>query len=302
MKWLEDIGSNIGRSITGNIEKAKLTLYDYRYFDEGAVKVEDITKEGKRGKKLTLQSLKGGDPLYTAEVFEGRSKEFDSKIETLINENAEAPKRNFIVKFNPNTMSIQGTGGGKHYVADYSDTNEQSGLSYKPLPTRVQFSVELLFDTTQNFEFTKKTIGALGKNSELVSKIQTNKETVTNSVRKQVEGFIAALRHPRTRVLEFNWGYMCYKGTLNSLDVQYTMFSPEGYPLRAKVRMGMTLVDEKIYKGNMGQWEKKVRDTFPSGNGIEAYNRLADGADPKSDTTDNRSKSQYVNSLFNISL
>jgi hypothetical protein len=57
------------------------------------------------------------------------------------------------------------------------------------------------------------------------------------SVQPAVEGLVGAMRNSNTRRIEFNWGEFVFVGTLEQINVDYTMFSPLGKPLRAKMQL-----------------------------------------------------------------
>lgn len=47
--------------------------------------------------------------------------------------------------------------------------------------------------------------------------------------------------------LQLNWGSITFSGVLSSLDVSYTLFSPQGIPLRAKASVVLTkTLDEEV--------------------------------------------------------
>lgn len=282
---------NFGNSVIGNIEKARLTLYDYRLFDRMVTVGEYETGRSMRTVN-TLSGNSAGAMFYDTGAGDSNAlAAFQSDtISRLMLQGETTRQRDFIVRFNPSTLSLQGMGGGKYSITNYDEPEDQQGkpaVTYGALDTRVQFNVQLIFDTTGNFEFTKMVASAAAGS---ITGNNTG-ETIENSVRMQVEGFIAALRNPRTRMLGFSWGKMHYRGNLNTLNVQYTMFNELGYPVRAIVQFGMVLVDEKVYRQGMNEWKDKVRKTFPSMTGLGTI-------------TSNQANvvERYTGSLLNLSL
>jgi hypothetical protein len=75
-----------------------------------------------------------------------------------------------------------------------------------------------------------------------------------------VEGFIAALRNPYTRVIKFQWGKFVFEGILNNISAEYTMFSNSGRPVRAKLRVKLT--DLKNKSAN-NKWGEYLNTAFP---------------------------------------
>lgn len=86
-----------------------------------------------------------------------------------------------------------------------------------------------------------------------------------NSVQKEVEGFIAALRSKYTRRITFHWGTMNYTGVLNRVSAQYTMFNVLGEPIRAVVGLSLVCADKDVSPGNMGAWQKYYVELFGGG-------------------------------------
>ena len=241
------LGNNLLNSLTGQVEKAYIDITDKR---DKEVVIENVKKAN--NSLSGLGSLKGintdsmGITGLTDKVLKGLSTN----------------TKRYIVQFNPSTLNIQAMGGGRFAVTNHSDEKGESKLDYAALTPRIQVSVKLIFDEVQRPALQSK----------------------DDSVRTQVEAFIAALRNPQTRNITFAWGTLCYSGNLISVDSRYTMFSLYGKPLRAEVTLTLVCMDENLKKENMGMWEERYRKAF------------------QGDSTDLTSFGQKIGNLVKINL
>jgi len=141
------------------------------------------------------------------------------------------------------------TKGGRATITNYSneDGNVEGALSYGALAVYIQISFTLIFDETfladafasDKFQLTASNL--IGGVSSLISTAVTGK---TYSVRPFVEGFLAAMRDPDHRTVIFQWGRLRYVGMMNELSAKYTMFNPNGEPIRAEV--DVTMLSESL--------------------------------------------------------
>lgn len=79
-----------------------------------------------------------------------------------------------------------------------------------------ELSFEILIDGT----------GASGEKKEVTQEIQSLRQTV---------GFNGGLHRPQK--LFVIWGYFIFQGIIETVDITYTLFRPNGTPLRAKVQL-----------------------------------------------------------------
>lgn len=175
----------------------------------------------------------------------------------------EGAKKLFVVQFNPNELSVSAQGGGR---AQITDPTGNKGITFEPMPPRIQVDVPLIFDNVYNqdaFMSDKFTLGATNLAKGAASAITRQSSDYT--IRTQVEGFIAALRNERTRKVAFTWSSLCYEGLLNSLDTTYTMFNPDGEPIRAVVNMTILCLEREIMMlapETMNPWRDMYQELF----------------------------------------
>lgn len=82
------------------------------------------------------------------------------------------------------------------------------------------------------------------------------------SVRKQCEGLVACLFSPVTRKVMFCWSNMFFRGDLNQVNVNYTMFNKRGEPIRATVDIMIQQNAEKYKDEKNGYWDKAYKRAF----------------------------------------
>lgn len=157
-------------------------------------------------------------------------------IESYEKKNFSGGKKVFELPVNPETFS-------KNYKVEYETTTPhgKSGTEAKFNSTAPEeFKIEFIFDGTN-------TIENYGKNR--VSSSEVNKDTndITNKskfsedyVEKQLEFFLEVVYDMeseihRPRFCKIFWGQELFQGVLSNLDVNYTLFHPNGKPLRVKI-------------------------------------------------------------------
>lgn len=175
----------------------------------------------------------------------------------------------FAVQFNPAELSVSAE--GEEFSEDYVSDATGSGntVSRRQLSSRARVNFKLIFDDTDNEDAflsesarlhpeTMNKNAGIYRNSpdQILSARENRQKKKEHTVRKQVEGLLATLRNEYTRRVSFIWGTLCYSGYLNTIQAEYTMFNPEGHPVRAEVRIGILCMDENLEQGNMGQWHK----------------------------------------------
>ena len=123
-----------------------------------------------------------------------------------------SPVQTFTVMFNPNTYS-------QKYEVEYEDRQGQGDSGSPQVFGNIkpqEYAFEFLFDGT-------------GTVADKVDVQQTVEEFL------EVTGKMDGEIH-RPRYLKLAWGSLISKCVLKSAEVTYTLFKPDGYPLRAKAK------------------------------------------------------------------
>ncbi len=236
--------NNVLDPILGSGEHAIITVYDYRQ------KMENTQNSGAVGGTTDLtKSLlgKAGSVLPKAPALPTGPDE-----------------KRYTVQFNPSTMRFnthneQVVHGG---VTGNEKPNTSSSSTQTP---SVELHVELLLDAVQN------TIAFIGDKFTTVASTQAIKNvsaSILNSVKGDdtpytvkpvTEAFIAALRNPSTRKVCFSWRNFHFKGILKNANAEYTMFSPAGRPIRAKLTLR---IRQEGTEGNQAWWVNAFEEAF----------------------------------------
>lgn len=252
MGFMNSLGSSLG-AIAGNVAKATLFFPEIQISNVEELAAENnpltagLSDIGKRAQTLNDQLTSGLDKiagaLNSVSAVPGASLLSDAL------KNAGLDARSLEVQFNPATLDIAAYGGGRATITNYSneDGNVEGALSYGALAVYIQISFTLIFDETfladafasDKFQLTASNL--IGGVSSLISTAVTGK---TYSVRPFVEGFLAAMRDPDHRTVIFQWGRLRYVGMMNELSAKYTMFNPNGEPIRAEV--DVTMLSESL--------------------------------------------------------
>lgn len=265
-----DILNNGLRSVTGGVTKAYIKFEDERP-KSGGINVTDVKARGAAsipggsiGKKLKEGAAKAAKEMNSAAnaiggLMAGQGRDLFSSGNV------------FEVKFNPSELSFQAYGGLKVEKRD-STGGKEGPLSFVPMESRIMMNVPLVFD-----DFERTDAFMMEKFSDPMAVARTIGTSVANtvtgntySVRPQVEGFIAALRNNRSRKMTFFWGTLRYRGVLETVSAEYTMFNMEGHPIRANVNLGLLLVDENVKDNNMGDWEESYKKLFDKSSSLGA--------------------------------
>lgn len=248
-------------NILGNVQQAVITVYDSRPVEAAERKeAEDIknkkpvspgTNTGGKAKsnfnmKVNSSTLSGS---MKGDVFEWHTS-----------------KKRILVQFNPEFISIDGSGGGEAQISNFGSADKdgkKSGLEYAKMDTRITVTIPLIFDAESNaraFIQDKLTLSPTALAKLAASAIMAGKYDF--SVRTQTEGLIAILRNEKTREVEFAWSNMHYSGVLQSVQAKYTMFEPSGEPIRSVVTLRIVCADPSLGQGYLGQWKDMYEKAF----------------------------------------
>ena len=130
-----------------------------------------------------------------------------------------------VLQFNPDSFSEQ-------YVPCYDNEQPQGASSSDPRYT-------LTPSPTYNLEFIIDGTGASGDKREVEAEVGFFKALIRAN---------SEIHRPPTLILVY--GTFLAKVIMQSLDIQYTMFRPNGTPLRAKVRCVFSEKGKSIVKSN----------------------------------------------------
>lgn len=251
---MNNFTNNLVGSLTGQVEKARITIFDRRGY-----KVNVKSVEGKRTNAEGNEETFSTFSLFTNTLSSKELKADGILSEELNQRKGELQKqlydkyqtqKTYIVGFNPSSLNIHAIGGGRFSKNNYAQGGNTTS-DFSAMNPRIQLDFKLYFDAHANREWI---------------------ETPSFSVKPEVEAFIAALRDEGTREVEFSWGKMVYNGVMNMVDVTYTMFSTYGKPLRAEMNVTMLCVDEGLSTGKESTWAEHYEDAFEKDLDLRNFN------------------------------
>ena len=255
-----NLGENIGRSITGSVEKAILcvkkpkSLVDVMEYNEETKKVTDKII----GRKFDVSNSKATS--LQSQLMNLSSKE----------KKAEAIKSGYHilkVKYNPSKIQIDSRAGS--FLQQENGSNNRTQIN---MPSQTFMNFEILFDEENPqdaFMFEKATnltAGALVSDVAGIVKNMRNDEGYT--VRPQVEALMGLLTQAETRQVVFYWKDMVFAGEVVSVDATYTMFNTIGNPIRASVRLSIRQASQE--PADNEYWYKAIDNLEKGGSGVQS--------------------------------
>ena len=268
------VGSNLLASVTGNPVEAVITIIDRRTLTETQVKKAD-SKRTSNGPSEQEMETRENFQTALADIALRTAGELPTGE---YNPNAMGTvKKSMKVQFNPESISIHAIGGGSFQITNFSgDTADKKtggkSLSSEKADPRISVTIPLIFDAENNadaFLQDKLIMSPTSIMKNLATAAATLFGGAEFSVQKQVEGLVSVLRNEYTREITFTWSEMSYSGLISGVDVQYTMFSPTGKPIRAKVNLSILCYDTTVKQGDMGQWADRYSSCFRNPNIIK---------------------------------
>lgn len=256
---------NAAQSVSGQIEKAIIEIIDMR---GGDLSIDPpVSMGGSSMTGLSAASTFGGMEALT----DAASSVLESGISAakeLVSYLGGATRKCFHVQFNPADLSLSGYGGGRVAKTDFSGKNG-GGISYESAAVRITLNVKLIFDKVDPQEAfmsdkLSSSVSAMAQGAVRATREAFGKKD--NSVQREVEGFMAALRSKYTNRITFHWGTMNYPGVLNRVSAQYTMFNVKGQPVRAVVTLSLVCADAEVSANSMGVWQKYYEEAFQGKN------------------------------------
>lgn len=267
-------------ALAGNVAKAKISFpkiaSDHINKEESAHTGLAGVAEGISGVAGALASV---DPTG---IVAGAKQELDGLV---------FGTKTLTVQFNPASLNIDAYGGGRFPISNFSGSkgNAPGTIDFGPLAVYINISYTLIFDATDiadafGADKFNLSAGALAKSA--VSAVTTMVTGREYTVRPFVEGFLAAVRDPDHRTIVFEWGKLRYVGIMNRVDCKYTLFNPNGEPIRAEVQVNMlsesqpkeTYVSETDEEGNVRPVVKHSGNDY-LGYWTKRYTQIVEGKD-----------------------
>lgn len=268
-KIIDNITDNIG--IT---EKAVIEIIDLGR--RGITEKMSTRVIGGAGTGAGGANLNAGNSLMNKGILQSELEQnlaIDQVTERTVEETANRGRRYFTVQFNPTSLQLSGHAGGLVQKMNYGGEDKDHdghedphrSASYTKGITSIIMSVSLLFDCCDPqaaFLDDKLTLNPTSVGTGIAKAVMSGKGKKKNSIQKEVEGFIAALRNKDTRLITFHWGEFNYSGILRSVGANYSMFNPDGEPVRASVDLSITCADDELWKNSLAVWQQRYIKAF----------------------------------------
>lgn len=162
----------------------------------------------------------------------------------------------FELPFNPSTIKLDAVAGGGHKIST------TGGMNFGTIDPRIQISFVAYVDEVNNYDaFLYERVNRGGGVAGIAKTAVDVVKNTEYSVAVYVEGLLAALRSEANSEIWFNWGEMHYGGTLNSVDAKYTMFNPQGNPIKAEIAIRILCVSNQNRSMKM-EWKEKYENAI----------------------------------------
>lgn len=245
-----DVLGQLGASLTGCIETAKLLIYDYRSVISASTNKINSSSLSAAGKAKALTGLQN---KHLPDISSFRKQATNAE-NTGMSFDDPSKTKTFTVHFNPSKLQIYAS----TIPVPKPDAQGKENLNDSTTKARMTLTTTLFFDEMNvydSFMVDKFTMGLSASGvTNIASSIAKNGMGKKWSVRDEVEGLIAALRNPYTRNVSFRWADFTFTGQLNTVNAQYTMFSTSGEPVRAQVQLRIQHEMDDVY---LDKWYKE---------------------------------------------
>lgn len=263
MDYLQDLGT----SLTGSINKAMLLIKKNSDDNLNVNKLRDklVSNDG----KSIVNNPKG---VLKAE-------ERYSKVKKIAKNDYYVMQ----VKYNPSSIRFSSQAGT--YVQSGPGNVGVNQITQITVPSRTTMYVDLIFDDVSVMDSFMWDKFHLGINSVVTATAGGIKQAAKNgySVQTQMEGLIALITNEYSRNVVFYWSEMAFAGEVTGVNATYSMFNPQGNPVRGKVTLTIFQSEESKNTSGGEYWDN-------------AFDRLFNDYSQDSDVEDTR----IINQLGNI--
>ncbi len=145
-----------------------------------------------------------------------------------------SPKEDISFTFNPSSYSISSEPTYRDVRHLMQDTERKEFLG----GVIRTMDVSLIFDSFSDNDLFSESEMQSVKN--LTEGVENRLKPITDKIKKleQAAHVVGELHRPPTVI--FSWGNLNFKGVITRFSAEYTMFSMEGKPIRATVRLAIT--------------------------------------------------------------
>lgn len=256
---LDNFGSSLKGMFTDGAG-SKAVLYVYLTDPTKSMTAGDFKDEVKSLNDLNSSLLKSTKSrLSPSSMWDSVKSNFGGKNPDKIGEvTSDGKFIKFTVQYNPSTIRLTSISGK---IQSRKADEGIDKLSVYTFQGKSKLSFDLIFDDVDNMNaFQMNDIvntnisGALNKAGDAISHGGLN-----HSVRKRMDAILSLLSSRATQQVIFFWGKMSFRGTITDVGNRFTMFNPQGNPIRGEMHLELT--QDKASK-DLGYDEKYWDDAF----------------------------------------
>ena len=197
------------------------------------------------------------------------------------------------VQYNPATIRLSSVSGKIQSLKGEEGIDRLSVYRFKG---KSKISFDLIFDDEDNMNafmlndvVNSNFTGAANKGLNTLQHGGNN-----YSVRKKMDAMMSLLSSSHTQQVLFVWSNMCFRGSLTYVGNKFTMFNPEGHPIRGEMHLEITQnkqIEELKYDERY--WQNAFKNCFKEKNAIENAGIAA--ANSSSSTMDKIFNNNFIN-------
>lgn len=268
-EWLQQV-QDVGSSITGSIHKAILCVRRVEFsaaaresLDSGLLDRMKAYEEG-GGKVAAMAAMQLQNDM--------RSKTSSTDSYQRLKQLVGKAYCTMQVQYNPASITINSTAGSipETNMGD-AGTNDDTQIIKPPKTT---MEVSLIFDAVNDkdaFQWEKYRLSV----GDLAAGVTALAKRSSYRVDKQVNALLALTVHGAVRHVVFHWSNFTFAGELTGVTANYTMFNPDGRPVRAKVDLTIVENDEGCTAAGEAYWDDAFNRLFSKeGEDYHSKNRL----------------------------
>ncbi len=182
----------------------------------------------------------------------------------------------FDVQYNPATIRLYSVNGKVQERGNHNGGVDR--LSIMDFSGKSKMSFDLIFDDCDNMNaFMFNEVANMNITSGInkgLSLLQNGGNT--HSVRKRMDAIMSTLSTSATQQVVFAWSRMVFRGTITDVSNKFTMFNPQGNPIRGEMHIEITQ-DKKIRELRYDEtyWDNAFKECFKSSNGAGGLSGIA---------------------------
>ncbi len=242
-----DILQDIGSAVTGKINKAMIFVKKRNEASEK--KLSDLRRDLLSKSSTSLLS----SPIEAIKSMSGMSR-----AQSIGGDDYHVMQ----VKYNPSSIRFSTQAGS--FVQSGPGGMGVNQITQITVPARTTMFVDLIFDEMNIKDafmwekFDPTLGGAVSAGAGAVKQITGDGYTVSN----QIDGLIALITQAYSRNVVFYWNEMAFVGEVTGINAAYTMFNPQGNPVRGKVSLSIFQSEDSDNTADNKYWNAAFSKLF----------------------------------------